>query len=164
MKRSPHRYVLQVHNLPAMPYNLVYWGCESWSLYQSLIDKIEVLLHRSIRRILSIRRVQGRERKIKDSHICTMLYNILYVRNQVTFRHLTYVGKILRHKGYYVLTRLLNAWCNNPWKRGGQLLTNKKAWFGTSGSSYLGSTTTDQCQRGDFTLLIRLTSYCCWPR
>ena len=54
-----------------------------------------------------------------------MFYNILCVRNQVVFRQLTYVGKILRQEGSHVPTRLLTAWCDNPRKQGGQLVTNK---------------------------------------
>ena len=54
-----------------------------------------------------------------------MFYNIPCVRNQFAFSQLTYVGKILCYKDSQVLTRLLTAWCDNPWKQGGQLLTNK---------------------------------------
>ena len=68
---------------------------------------------------------QVRERHIKNSHIRMMFYNIPCMRNQVLFRNLTYVGKILRHEKSHVPTRFLTAWCDNPRKRGGQLLTNK---------------------------------------
>ena len=54
-----------------------------------------------------------------------MFYNIPCVKNQVAFRQFTYVGKILRQERYHVLTRLLNAWCDNPRKRGGQIVMNK---------------------------------------
>ena len=54
-----------------------------------------------------------------------MLYNIPCVRNQVEFRQLTYVGKILRREGSHVPTKLLTVWCDNPRKRGGQIVTNK---------------------------------------
>ena len=68
---------------------------------------------------------QVRECHIENSHICTMFYNIPCVRNQVAFRQLTYVGKIIRREGSHVPTRLLTAWCYYPRKRGGQLVTNK---------------------------------------
>ena len=35
------------------------------------------------------------------------------------------MGKILRRGGYHVPTRLLTAWCDNPRKKGGQLVMNK---------------------------------------
>ena len=54
-----------------------------------------------------------------------MSYNIPCVRNQVAFRQLTYVGKILRREVYHVPMRLLIAWCDNLRKRGIQLVTNK---------------------------------------
>ena len=54
-----------------------------------------------------------------------MFYNISCVRNQVKFRKLLYVGKILRCEGSHVPTILLTAWCDNPMKQGGQLVTSK---------------------------------------
>ena len=109
----------------AIPCNLLLWGCEIWSLCQYLLDKLNVFLYRSIRRILGIRMGQVREIHIKNSHICTMFYNISCVRNQVEFRQMTYVGEILRRESSRLLISFLAAWCNNPRKRGGQLLTNK---------------------------------------
>ena len=76
--------------------NLLLWGCEIWALRTTLLNKLEVFLHRGIRRILGIKMGQVRERHIENSHIRTMFYNIPCVRNQVAFRKLNYVGKILR--------------------------------------------------------------------
>jgi len=43
---------LNTHNkyllFRAIPMNLLLWGCETWSLQQSLLDKLEVFLHKSI--------------------------------------------------------------------------------------------------------------------
>ena len=108
-----------------IPCNLILWGCKSWVLRWTLLSKLEVFLHRSIRRILNINMVQVMERHIKNSHIRVMFYNIPCVRNQVAFRKLTYFWKVLRREASHVPTRFLTAWCNNPRKRGGQLLTNK---------------------------------------
>ena len=108
-----------------IPCNLILWVCKSWALCQTFLNKLEVFLHSSIRRILNINMVQGRERHIKNSHIRVMFYNIPCVRNQVAFRKLIYVGKVLCCEESHVPTILLTAWCNNPRKRGGQLLTNK---------------------------------------
>ena len=73
--------------------------------------------------------VQVRERHIKNSRIWVMFYNIPCVRNQVAFKQLTYVGKLLRREASHVPTRFLTAWCNNPRKRGRPLLTNKDTLF-----------------------------------
>ena len=105
--------------------NLLLLGCESWALWMTLLNKLEVFLHRGIIRVQGIKMVRVRERHIKYSHICTMFYNIPCQNNQVAFRQLTYVGKILRREGSHVPTRLLTAWCDNLRKRGGQLVTNK---------------------------------------
>jgi len=32
----------------AIPINLLLWGCESWALRESLLNKLDVFLHRSI--------------------------------------------------------------------------------------------------------------------
>ena len=39
---------------PDIPTNLLLWGCEIWELQISLLKKLEVFLHRIIRRILDI--------------------------------------------------------------------------------------------------------------
>ena len=36
----------------AIPLNLLLWGCETWSMRKQLMDKLEVFVHRSCRRIL----------------------------------------------------------------------------------------------------------------
>ena len=100
----------------AIPCNLILWGCEIWALRQSLLYKLEVFLHRIFRKILCIRMGQVRKRHVKNSQICTMFYNTPCVRNQVAFRQLNYVGKILRRKGSHVPTRFITAWCDNPRK------------------------------------------------
>ena len=56
-----------------------------------------------------------------------MYYNIPCVKNQVAFRQLTYIGKILRREGSHVPTRLLTQWCDNLRKRGVQLVMNKES-------------------------------------
>ena len=65
----------------AIPCNLLLWGCESWALRATLLDKLEVFIRRGIRYIMGIKMVQVRERHIKNSHIRTMFYNIPCVRN-----------------------------------------------------------------------------------
>ena len=70
---------------------------------------------------------QVRERHIKNSHTCTMFYNIPCIRNQVTFRQLTYAGKILCREKSHIPTIFLTAWYDNPRKRGGQLMMNSNS-------------------------------------
>ena len=54
-----------------------------------------------------------------------MFYNLPCVKNQVAFRQLTNVGKIIKREGSHVPTRLLTTWCDDLSKRGGQPVTNK---------------------------------------
>ena len=48
------KYLISV----AIPVNILIWGCESWSLRVSLLNKLEVFIHRSIRRILGVTRTK----------------------------------------------------------------------------------------------------------
>jgi len=53
--RNPHLDTYSKYLLfRAIPMNLLLWGCENWSLRQDLLRRLEVFLHRSIRRILHI--------------------------------------------------------------------------------------------------------------
>ena len=40
--------------LCAIPYNLLLWGCESWAIQEATLNKLEVFLHRNVRKILKI--------------------------------------------------------------------------------------------------------------
>jgi hypothetical protein len=65
----------------AIPINLLLWGCETWSLRKSLLDKLEVFLHKSIRQILHVSMFQVKDTKIKNKTICNTFYAIPCVRN-----------------------------------------------------------------------------------
>ena len=109
----------------AIPCNFLLWGCDSWVLRQFLLDTLEVFLHRNIMNILGINMTKVRDMRIKNKSIRIMFYNIPCIRNQATFRQLSYVGKIFRCKWPHLPTGLLKAWCNHPGNRGRPLLTNK---------------------------------------
>jgi hypothetical protein len=67
----------------AIPMNLQLWGCKTWSLWQSLIDKQEVFLHRSIQRILAINITHVKEEKIQNTTIQNIFYNIPDVEHMI---------------------------------------------------------------------------------
>ncbi len=75
--------------------NLWLWGCKNWSLRQALLRKLEVFLHRSIRRILHISIVQVQERHIRNEKICQMFYDIPCVVNMIAARQLGFLGKVV---------------------------------------------------------------------
>ena len=62
-----HTWIYTTNNkyYSSMPYQSTYlllWGCETWSLVrQTLLDKLEVFLHRSVRHIISIKISQVKE-------------------------------------------------------------------------------------------------------
>ena len=82
----------------AIPCNLLLWGCESWALRQTLLDALEVFLHQSVRQILQIKVRHVIEHLIKNEHVCEMFLNIPTIRNQISFRQLTYIGKLSEEK------------------------------------------------------------------
>ena len=110
----------------AIPCNFPLWGCESWSLRQTLLDAFKVFLHQSVRRILRIQVRHVIYHRIKNEHVCEMFLNIPTIRNRVAFFQLTYIGEIIRRESTRIPTRLLTAWCDHPCKVGRPILTNKQ--------------------------------------
>ena len=55
----------------AIPYNLLLWGCESWALREATLKKLEVFLHRNIRKILCITITQVTDKRITNESVCT---------------------------------------------------------------------------------------------
>ena len=94
----------------AIPCNLLLWGCEIWALRDTLLDAFEVFLHRSVRRILWIQVRHVIEHRIKNEHVCGMFFNIPTIQNQIDFRQLTYIGKIVRRESTHIPTRLLTVY------------------------------------------------------
>ena len=110
----------------AIPINLLLWGCESWALREATLRKLEVFLHRGIRKILRITTTQLIDERITNGSIRTRFFSIPTIRNQIAQRQLTFIGKVVRNKDNQLPTQLLTAWCNNKRKRGAPLQNNKK--------------------------------------
>ncbi len=53
----------------AIPMNLLLWGCKTWSIRQMLLHKMEVFMHRNIRRILDISMSQVEDERIPNKKI-----------------------------------------------------------------------------------------------
>ena len=105
---------------------------------------------------------QVRQRHIKNLHIHTMFYEIPCVRNQVAFRHMTYIGKYCaaRSLTYQQDTSLPGAITQG--NREANFWQKETTWFGTFDSLSLGSTAPAQCHCGTFILSIQPTCSCCW--
>ena len=111
----------------AIPLNLLLWGCKSWALKKSSIDKLDVFLHKSIRRILRIPMSQVKDERIKNERIRKIFYNIPDIKSLIAIRQCRFVGRVVRGPEDNPPKALLSAWCNHTRVRGGQLTTSKKS-------------------------------------
>ena len=80
-----------------IPINLLLWGCESWSLRVSLLNKLEVFLHRIRSRILGFTMTQMKEDRITNDIICRRFFDMPTIKNQIAKRQLTFIGKVTRN-------------------------------------------------------------------
>jgi hypothetical protein len=95
--RNPHLDMYNKYLLfRAIPMNLLLWGAETWSLRKSHLDKLEVFLHRSIRRILQISMSTVQEQRLRNGKVRDMFYSIPCVRNMIAARQMDFVGKMIR--------------------------------------------------------------------
>ena len=124
--RNPHLDTYSKYLLfRAIPMNLLLWGCENWSLRQDLLRRLEVFLHRSIRRILHITITQVQEDHIRNDKIRRMFYDIPCVNNMIAARQLGFLGKVVRGPHDAPARRMLTACCQHKRKRGRPYLHNK---------------------------------------
>ena len=92
--RNPHLDMYNKYLLfRAIPMNLLLWGAETWSLRKSQLDKLEVFLHRSIRRILQISMTKVQEQCLCNGKVHDMFYSIPCVRNMIAARQMDFVEK-----------------------------------------------------------------------
>ena len=85
----------QVLLFRAIPMNLLLWGCETWSMRKALSNKLEVFLHRNIRRILRVSMTKVREDCIRNEHVRRLFYNIPRVSNMIAAHQLDFIGKMI---------------------------------------------------------------------
>jgi hypothetical protein len=81
----------------AIPMNLLLWGCEAWSLRQSLLDKLEIFLTRNVRKILRISMYQVKKERIINDQVRKQFYDIPCVENMIAARLLSsFIGKAVQ--------------------------------------------------------------------
>jgi len=106
--------------------NLLLWGCEAWSLQQSLLDKLEVFLTRNVRKILRISMYQVKNERITNDQVRKRFYHIPCIKNMIAAQLLSFIGKAVRDPHPLRPTKLmLTTCCNNSRKRGRPYTTNK---------------------------------------
>ena len=81
----------------AMPMNLLSWGCESWSLKESILILLNMLIHRSMRRTLGITMLEVKEDQLKNTRIRKTFFDIPDIWRMKSARQLGFVGKIVRN-------------------------------------------------------------------
>ena len=109
-----------------IPINILLQGCESWALHVSLLNKLEVFLDWSIRRILGVTMTQVKEEIITNETICQRGFDIQKIQNQVAKRQPIIIGKVTHNSDEKLPTKLLMEWRNNKRRFGGVLQSNKK--------------------------------------
>ncbi len=75
--------------------NLLLWGCKTWSLQQSPLDKLEVFLHQSIRCILAINMTRVKEERIQNTKIRSIFYHIPDVKHMIAAQQ-TSLGRLFK--------------------------------------------------------------------
>jgi hypothetical protein len=74
--QKPHLNLYSKYLFFVIPMNLLLWGCETWSLQQSLLNKLEVFLHWGIQCILAINMMCIKEEQIQNTKIRDIFYDI----------------------------------------------------------------------------------------
>ena len=111
----------------AIPANLLLWGCKTWALQQSHIDKLNVFWHRAILNILGIKMSEVIDDHISNKQIRKIFYDIPDAESMLNARSMNYLGKIARSPDVHPPKLLMTAWVKNPRPQSGVLATNKKA-------------------------------------
>ena len=123
---SPHLDIWSKYLLfRAIPMNLLLWGCETWSVRKALSNKLEVFLHRNIRRILRISMFRVKEEHLHNEHVRRMFYDIPRVGNMIAARQLDFLGKTMRGPHDCPAQQMMTACCDNIRSVGRPFLQNK---------------------------------------
>jgi hypothetical protein len=109
----------------AIPINLLLWGCETWSLRQSLLDKLEAFMHKSIRRILKISMTQVKDMRIRNETVRNTFYAMPCVKNMIAARQLDFIGIVIRGPHNQPARRMITSCCNETRRVGRPQTTGK---------------------------------------
>ena len=99
------------------PLNTLLWGCESWSMKESTLAKLQAFHHTAIRRILNIHWKRMKDQRITNDDIRHKFRNIPPIETFLIRRTLRYLGKIVQNDNS-IPRQLLGAWVLGPRKIG----------------------------------------------
>ncbi len=126
LRDSPHLEIWSKYLLfHAIPMNLLLWGCKTWSMWKSLLDKLEVFFHRSIRRILQVSMTRVKEECTHNEHVWRMFYDIPRTRNMTVAHQMDFIGNVVRAPHNRQAQYMLSVCCDNTRLVGHPFLHNK---------------------------------------
>ena len=97
----------------AIPIDMLLWGGKTWSLRQSLLEKLEVFLHQSIQCILVINITRVKEERIQNTTTQNIFYGLLDVEHMIATQQLDFIGKAIRGPYDQPSQCMITACCNH---------------------------------------------------
>jgi hypothetical protein len=110
----------------AIPMNLLLWGAETWLLWKSQLDKLEVFLHCSIWRTLQISMTKVQEQWLRNDKVQGMFYSIPCIRKMIAARQMDFVGKMIGGPPDRPSCNMITACCDHKHQVGWPQTTGKK--------------------------------------
>ena len=108
--------------------NFLLWGCESYALRVSLLEKLEVFLHCSIRKILVLAITQVTKEIITNGTVRQRFFNMPTIQNQLAKLQLTFIVKVTRNSYEQLPTKILREWCKHKHWVGGALCSKNNTF------------------------------------
>jgi hypothetical protein len=91
---NPHLDVYNKYLLfRAILMNLLLWSAETWLLWKSQLNKLEVFFHRSIWHILQILTTKVQEQRLHNDKVRGTFYSIPCIRKMTAAWQMDFVGK-----------------------------------------------------------------------
>ncbi len=123
---NPHLDVYNKYLLfRAIPMNLLLWGAETWLLQKSQLDKLEVFLHRSIRRILQISMTKVQEQWLCNDKVRGVFNFIPCIRKMIAAQQMNFVEKMIKGPPDCPSRNMIIACCDHKRQVGRPQMTGK---------------------------------------
>jgi hypothetical protein len=111
---DPHLDVYNKYLLfRAIPMTLLLWSAETWLLWKSKLNKLEVFFHHSIWRILQISMTKVQEQRLRNDKVQGMFYSILCVRKMIAAWQMDFVRKMIRGLPNRPSRNMITACCDH---------------------------------------------------
>ncbi len=104
-------------------------GLQTWSLQQSLLDKLEVFLHWSIQRILAINITHVKEERIWNTTNWNIFYDIPDVEYMIAARQLDFIRKAIQGPHDQPSWCMTTECCDHQWQVWCPQTHKKTPWY-----------------------------------